>query len=355
MNKRKKISLFMLIAIVLLTGCSTGGYNYTEIKEKYNCIDSVVDYSIHVPKSTKQNEYKVFFNAPFYRVCIGDDNDMEMLLERDSYEIGEEVQLIGENVEMLNGTEVTIHATRLKDCINYDDYCFRMAYYYGIQNLNKGYEEAVDDEVLRSFRKIISNINDDYILITVNINFNGCIYDNIKIENIDIPSLGFQFDFRNFLISTFDFADGDIEDSDNAVIDYSAGLGGIFADAALSNIGYVEIAGDVKKDIESISVKSLDDAVTVITADNYSMYTELMDTYGILYEKHPERLEKGSAISEEYSYVCNDIEDEADAKMSNILVRYSLKDGTVFNKFVYQPRVVDGPYLLSKVVDECMK
>lgn len=52
---------------------------------------------------------------------------------------------------------------------------------------------------------------DDYILITVNINFNGCIYDNIKIENIDISSLGFQFDFRNFLISTFDFVDGDIE------------------------------------------------------------------------------------------------------------------------------------------------
>lgn len=355
MNKRKKISLFMLIAIALLTGCSTGAYNYTEIKEKYNCIDSVVDYSIHVPKSTEQNEYKVFFNAPFYRVCIGDDNDMETLLERDSYEIGEEVQLIGENVEMLNGTDVTIHATRLKDCINYDDYCFRMAYYYGIQNLNKGYEEAVDDDVLGSFRKIISNINDDYILITVNINFNGCIYDNIKIENIDIPSLGFQFDFGNFSISTFDFADGDIEDSDNAVIDYSEGLGGIFADAALSNIGYVEIAGDVKKDIESISVKSLDDAVTVITADNYSMYTELMDTYGILYEKHPEGLEKGSAISEKYSYVCNDIEDQADAKMSNILVRYSLKDGRVFNKFVYQPRVVDGPYLLSKVVDECMK
>ncbi len=325
------------------------------MKEKYNCIDSTVDYLINVPKSNEQNQYEIFFNAPFYRVCLGDDKDMEMLLERDSYEIGEEVQLTGENVEMLNGTDVMIHAMRLKDCIDYDDYCFRMAYYYGIKNLNKGYEDAVDDDVLESIREIISNINDDYILVTVNINFNGCIYDNIEIKNIEIPSLGFQFDFKNFLISTFEFTGGDIEDADNAVVDYNAGLGGLFADAALSDIGYVEIAGDVKKDIESISVKPLNDAITVITAENYSVFADLEDTYGILYEKRPEGYEKGSVISEKYSYVCNDTEDYADAKMSNILVSYNLKDGTVFNKFVYQPRVVDGPYLISRIVDEYMK
>lgn len=323
MKRTKKISFFMLTAVVLLVGCSTGVHNDSEMVEKYSCINSVVEYSIKAPKSTEQNKYEIFFNAPFYRVCLGDDKDIELLTERDSYEIGEEVQLTGENVEMLNGTDVTIHAARLKECSNYN--------VPGV---------------------IVPNVNDEYIVIGVNLNFNGCIYDNVEIKSLEIPSLEFQFDFKNFSISTFDFAEGDIEDADNAVIDYSSGNGGIFANAALSDIGYVEIEGNVREDIESINIKSLDDAVTVITADNYSMYTELMDTYGILYEKHPEGYEKGSAISERYSYVCNDAGEHADAKMSNILISYKLKDGTVFNKFVYQPRVVDGPYLISGIVDE---
>ena len=43
MKRTKKISFFMLTAVVLLVGCSTGVHNDSEMTEKYSCIDSVVE------------------------------------------------------------------------------------------------------------------------------------------------------------------------------------------------------------------------------------------------------------------------------------------------------------------------
>ena len=260
--------------------------------------------------------------------------------------------MTGENVEMLNGAIVTMNKMKLLDCIDYDDYCQRMAYHFGIEYLDKGLEEDIDAEVLESIQEIVSNVGDDYTVISVGISFYGCIYNDVVIDSLRIESLGFEFEFEDFSISTIDFEDGMIEDDNNIVIDYTAGSAGMFVDAALSNMGYIEIIGDVKRNIENIEVSSLDDDITIITADNYSEYKELEEIYGPLYENNPIKYEKDETISATYTYIRNASVDGVDAKMSNIFIGYTVEDGTTIGKFVYQPTIVDGSYLIMEMLAE---
>lgn len=356
MNKIKKsLYICLLLYIFLLVGCRSEKCNYSEMIEKYNCIDSVVSYSIKAPLSTGQNEYKIFFNAPFYRVYSGENKDLDLLSTRDTFEIGDEAELEGENVEMLDGAKVTIYKTKLSECVNYDDYCLRMAYFYGIEDLHTGIEEGVDEDTLESIRNIVSNVADDYTVLTICITFDGCVYDNVTIDSLKIKSLNFKFVFEKFLISTFQYKDGIVENEDNNIVDYTAGLSGLFADAILPEIGYIEIMGDVKSDIKNIEVTSLDDDITVITSDNYSKYREMEDVYGTLYETNSNKYAKGDTISARHCYINNRSLDNVDTKMSNVLIRYTIEDGTKVCRFVYQPVVVDGPYLIMKKMDEYIK
>lgn len=342
------LSLIFIYSICCLSGCSDNAYI-----ENY-CVDSRVSYVLSVPRSTDSREYSVFINAPFYRVFCNDDDFEDYVNGRDKLKIGVDAKLYGSNVEELNGSYVYIDQLALNECVSAEYYYERLAYCEAVKFMEQEDNGELDEKLYKKVKNISQKYMNKCKVLSLNLVVDGCICNDITIERLEIPAIGVCINFDTFKLNTFEVPEGVVIGGDSPAIEYSE-FGGVFADAVVSNVGYLPVVGICAVDIENVNVTSLNNVCEVVNSSNYAKYQQLEEYYGPLYSAPKENnYVIDSDIQIEYSYVFrDDVEStNVDATMASLVVKVTSADGNEWWDCVYQPSIIDAPYLILPAIHE---
>ncbi len=341
----KKIVTFICIGMcMLLAGCRESDTK----TDREIVINSKVNCTITVPKSDENRDIEVFWQTMFYQTYVNKDmypalDDIQL-----EYTVGENAELTGENVDLLNGAIVYITQTDMSELA--DEYYYSRlanAYYQGYM----GGTELVDSALLEKITDIVEQYVDNAKVVSVHLVVDACFDKNVRVESLHIPELGFDFRMDNLSIETIEIPD-DVEISDE-IIDL-ASFDRIYADSHIAKYNYISIDGTATEDIKTISVESANSCCEVITEENHTRYEEEDVLYGSIYTKQKETdYKKDSTVALEYTYAFeNGLVDNSDTTMASLIVKTDLADGRQVWSFVYQPSFVQGEYLFLDVVDE---
>lgn len=343
----KKIFTFILICIcIMLAGCNNKDNDTSSGKELV--INSKVNCTITVPKSDENREIEVLWQVSFYQTYANKEMYQALDDRVFTYTVGEDAELIGENVELLNGAIVYISQFNMSELA--DEY-----YYSNLANayyqVYMGGNEPVDSKLQEEIKDIVAKYVDNTKVVSANLVVGGTFEKDVKVESLYIPELEFNFPIENLSIETVEIPD-DVEISDE-IIDSSSG-GGMYADSHIAKYNFLPINGTAMEDINRISVESANSYCEVLTEENYKKYEETDVIYGSIYTKQKETdYKKGSNIGLEYTYAFEDsIVDNSDTTIASLIVKTELADGRQVWSFVYQPSVILGEYLFLDVVDE---
>lgn len=346
----KKIFAIMLICMsMLLAGCK--GSNADNDKEIV--INSRVNCTITVPKSDENRKMEVFWQASFYQTYVNKEMYQALDGRELTYTVGDNAELTGDNVELLNGASVYITQCDMKELI-YDNYYNDLANTY--YQIYMGGNEPVDSELQEEITDIASKYVDKAKVVVANLVVSGCFDKDVKVEELYIPELGFTFPMDNLSIETIEIPD-DVEVSYiDDVIELNSG-GGMFADSHIAKYNFYPIDGTALADISKISVESANTCCEVINAENHKKYEQADALSMPIYTKQKETdYKKDSAINLEYYYAFADkLVENSDTTMASLIVKTEQADGRQVWSFEYQPSVIRGEFLLLDIVDEEMK
>ena len=320
MQNKVKYIVLIIMSIVVLGGCAEKAQvpEYT--------IDSRVNYFITVPDN-KEN----WFGLSFYRLFNGEDDYSEILeTYNNEFTVGEDAVLVGDNVELLNGA--TIRVTQI-DFEKSENYCHNLAVLYnrksGSEDKNAGKLKKLEDKIEVYVDKYSANAK----ILGMSINYLGNITDNVRIEQLQIPSLNITYDFDNFEIDTINVPEGIVVNEEIA-IDHKM-TGGLNAGAAAGGSGTKFIEGKALKGIKSLNVSS---------ANRY---------YYMADESLERSFKEGDEINLEYNYYIDEnlIDcEQSDALAASMITKIVTADGAEIWEFEYPASVVTGPFLLKALV-----
>ncbi|MBQ9701294.1 MAG: hypothetical protein IJV71_11830 [Lachnospiraceae bacterium] len=322
MRDRWKYILLILIGIFILSGCAK-----KEDVPEYT-IDSRVNYFITVPYNEEN-----WFSLSFYRLFNGNDDYSEVLdAYNNTFNVGEDAVLIGDNVEALNGA--TIRVTQM-DFEQGETFCHNLAFLYnkkyGIVDTDLDNLEELESKVEDCVYKYSANAK----ILGMSISYLGNITDNVRIEQLQIPSLNITYDFQNFEIDTIKVPEGIVVNEEIA-IDHKI-AGGVFAGATAGGSGTKFIEGKALTGIKSLIVSS---------ANHY---------YYMADESLERSFKEGDEINLEYNYYINEnlIDcEQSDALAASMITKIMTENGVEIWEFEHQASVVTGSFLLKTLVFE---
>ena len=342
---RKPISiLLILICLPLVAGCSGAGNN----RDLNNSvIDSKVKYDLVIPTDSEGNPLNTFFSLPAYRLYT-DDYLSDSFDEDDEFIGGENVKLEGENVDALNGMVIELNQVSMRDAVeSEDEFIDNLKEYYQMN-----YDSNFDEDKFRGLAK--SYIN-DYKILSIGMSYDGVIDKNVVVSSLSIPDIEFDYNFDSFTIRLEDSIDynDSVKNDTGDIIGYEA-LGGVFVDMSLPKICYLHLAGTAEADIADISVASLNNNCEVITSSNYDNLSKSNDLEGVPVPSEYKDINKGEYIDSSFYYIFNDTVEDCDATVSNLYVEIQDGSGQKWGNCIYQPSVIDGPYLILKECYEAL-
>lgn len=198
----------------------------------------------------------------------------------------------------------------------------------------------------------MNNYYEQSYLISAMASYDGTINEDVIIQSISIPEIDFSFSFDSFTITKKDVGDDvTIKDDNGDAIEYSA-YSGSFVDAFVSRLGYYHLEGTALRDIEKMSLVSLDDDCTVIDSSNYNEFAQDELLEDITEPDYEESLRKGEAVDQDYYYLFKSA--DKDAIVSNLALETVDSEGTTRWMLIYQPSSIAGQYLVTRAINETL-
>ncbi len=346
----KKTLAFVLICMcMLLAGCKDSDSK----EDREIVINSRVNCTVTVPKSDENRKMEVFWQTSFYQTYINKELYPVLDDRNFTYTVGEDAELTGDNVELLNGATINISQYDMSELVD-EYYYYRLAdaYYQGYMGGN----EPVNSEVQDKITDIVSKYVDKAKVVSVNFVVDSCFDRDVKVESLYIPELDFEFLMDNLRIETVEIPNDVKVSYIDEVVD-SASWGGMFADSHIAKYNFYPIMGTVVANIGKISVESANTCCEVITAENHKRYEQTDVLYAPIYTKQKESdYKKDSTIELEYYYAFADkLVENSDTTIASLIVKTELSDGGQIWCFVYPQSIIQGEFLLLDIVDEEMK
>ncbi len=341
--KRKLISIMFALFIVI-SGCSTNNENCV--------IDSKTCLNISVPKGLEAT-----FQVHWYR--LSEDNYNVNNEFNHDFIVGDNVELIGENVEQLKGASIMLSQTNLSDMIS-DEYYTTLLLeedhtYDGnkYKLINNEFIYPSDEEIKKT-RELLAPYISSTKIIQCSLYFNGTINDRVTVRNIEISDIGFSFDFDTFNISPSDLP-SDQTGEIIRLMDFSS-YGALLSGPSMSEIGYYFVEGSALDDIKEISLLSLNEYCTVVTNKNhgdYESYERQNDT--TLYrEQKTTNFIAGDKISIEFDFLFDGVKDikKYDSTIACFANVFTKSDGTKLYSYVYETSMRDPQYALVHLLHD---
>lgn len=349
--RRRTVLMAAICAMtVLVTGCSNG----KKVSEGQG-FTAKGNYVYTVPKSTDSNKYSVDINASFYQLVYGDEGYDEGAYDSaydTDYEVGDDIEISGDNVEQLDGASVEVSVYDFEDDLS-DDY---------YDNLSEAYNEKYSEDIsAKECKKIINKYKKDLKILRVTLSFSGCIYDDVSIDEIENPDDGQWISVDNFKIEAMDIPD-DVK-VDEGALTYLSDFGDSI-DGQASKYCQLILNADVTADIDSLEVVSANDLCAVINDDNIDSYRALDEDFEYV-ENDKNSYKKGDEIKDEYTYAFDDslIGDNTDTAsnddsfvsnnatlVASIIVKTKLADGTENWDFFYPQEITEPHYLAVNLI-----
>jgi hypothetical protein len=343
MKKRTVLILAVLMILSSLIGCAKPA-------PKDFLIDSKNYFEIGVPYNSK-----VWFQAPWYRVSTQDYLEDSGFNAR-MFTVGQDAELIGTNVDQLNGATITVSERNLKDQIN--------AYYYRdvFLELNhlQGTKPTRNQEGnlrLQDIAKVWYALNgcaQKAKVLSFNLGFYGEITKDVQIDSIRINSIHYQAAFQSFHITSLA-----IPDNQSGLIYEqldSGSFGGVNLYSSMSQAGYCFLEGVAKAAIRDIQVEGINDSCIVLDKTNYSDFVKYSDNFfeQTINGRDSGPFAKGDEINLKYDYVYLGKAPEEfkqyDSAIASLRYIVTLEDGTELNSYTYQSSVRAPEYVLVRLL-----
>lgn len=336
----KKLAVLALAALIIfssLAGCAKAA-------PADFLIDSKNYFEIGVPYNSK-----VWFQAPWYRIS-GHAYITDQSMINHTYTVGEDAELMGVNVDQLQGASISVHEYDLNEYASAGYYKNIALQFYLLQGVTPERNLAGDvrsrdvAKVRNALKGYVANAK----ILSCNLSFDGAITKDIQIDSLRIASLGYEVSFDSFHITPLAIPE---DRTDTIYSDYvSGGWGGTLAGPSMSQSGYCFVEGTAKTAIRDIRVEAVNDSCIIVSKDNYTDYTAYCDSFSE-YTVNGQKtgpFKKNDQIYLEYDYLYLGKTPEEFKQYDSMVacLRYivTLEDGTELNSYVYQTTIRDPEY-----------
>lgn len=314
----KWISVLLIcsISFFCLTGCSKTVESYQR--------DSVVQYNLAIPMKNADTSMRFSFSLPLFKICSKEFITSD---PQEEYIAGDTAILYGENVEQLDGMSIYLIQDKLSNVVEDESVYFQELkdQYDGKNNTDIEIEDV--EESLRPFV-------DSCYLVSCSMCFEGRIKENVVVESIEIPDLGYQFNINDFKLTLCDVDAKDVKMDDGKLIDYTS-YNGCFVDSKMHNMGFFNLEGTALYDIDDIQLITLNDECKI----TYSEDGNLIDHFEL-------SAKKGDNLENELYYTFENLNPDAEAVAVSLALQLKNDDQTYW-RLRYQPSYIEGKYLLA--------
>ena len=338
----KKLAVLAMVTLAILsslTGCAKPA-------SADFLIDSKNYFEIGVP-----NGSEVLFQAPWYRISTQDYMDDPDIISKD-FTVGQDAELIGTNVDQLNGARISVDEKDLSEYVGTGYYKNIALQFYLLQGVTPERNLAGDvrsrdvAKVRNALKGYVANAK----ILSFNLSFDGEITKEVRVDSIEIPSIHYQAAFDSFHVTPLAIPE---DRTDTIYSEYvSGGWGGTLVGPSMSQSGYCFVEGTAKTDIRDIHVEAVNDSCIIVNKDNYTDYTAYSDGFSE-YTVNGQKtgpFNKNDQIYLEYDYLYLGKTPEEFKQYDSLVacLRYivTLEDGTELNSYTYQTSIREPEYAL---------